>query len=186
MLDLLRSDPRLAVGAVVALLLGAAFLLLLLSRWLAGHTGMPGDAEILASDTGQNRVEKIHDPETRLVGQPDYVLRERVGFRRRLVPAELKPSRRGDTLHESDEMQVTVYMLLMRHAYGREFAGYGYVRYKEKTFRVDLTREREARCLAIADAVREARRVANTRRNHDQRGRCAQCSYVSVCEDRLT
>jgi CRISPR/Cas system-associated exonuclease Cas4 (RecB family) len=170
----------------VALLGGLGLLAYILSDALGGRTGLPGHAEILASDTGQNRVQKIYDPESGLVGQPDYILRERVGFRRRLVPAELKPSRKGDELHEGDEMQITVYMILMRREYGRDFAGFGYVRYKDKTFKVHLTRERELRCLRYAQLVREARRDPGVRRSHSVRGRCAQCSHVGVCSDRLT
>lgn len=183
----LPSDPIwLLVGAGAAVLV-LAIAVLWLSSVLQGRTGLSSSAEIVASDTGQNRVELIEDPGTGLRGQPDYVLQERVGIfrRKKLVPVELKPTRKGRTLHESDEMQIVVYMLLMRARYGRRFAGYGHVRYKDETFTVRLTRERENRCLSYAEGVRQARVADNVDRNHDVEPRCGYCALRDVCDQAL-
>ena len=169
----------------VAALIAAGVAALLLSVFLASRTGLSSRSEVMASDTGQNRVKKLWDPETGLVGQPDYILRERVGFSKKLVPVEVKPTRKGTRLHHSDEMQSTVYMLLMRAEYGKEFAGYAYVRYKEKTFRVRLTRELERLCLQYVGEIRQARQAHNVHRNHDQRVRCLSCAYRPLCDESL-
>lgn len=159
----LSSEVLMAAAALGIFVLAA--LLFWVSGRIEASTGLGSNAEIVASDTGQNRVELIEDKRLGLRGQPDYILRERVGLLRRwkLVPVELKPTRKRRTLYESDELQLVAYMVLMRSRYGRRFAGYGYVRYQDQTFTIRLTREREARLLATANAVREARRLEHVR-----------------------
>lgn len=166
------------LGFVALVVLVTAILMLRISSRLAAGTGLASDAEVLASDTGQNRVARLEDPALGLRGQPDYLLRESVGLlgRRKIVPVEVKPTRQRREPYEGDVMQLVVYMLLVRRKFGRKFAGYGYIRYRDRTFKVKLTPELEASCLAYADLVREARRLGS----HDLESlplpcRCGRC-----------
>lgn len=169
--------------------IGAGGIVVVLLFWvsaiLENSTGLSSGAEVLASDTGQNRVELIRDPYTGLVGKPDYVLLERVFFRKKMVPVELKPTRRSKTLYYGDMMQLVTYMVLLRSEYGSRFAGYGKVRYKEATFTVKLTRALERELQSHAGAVRDARQADYVERNHDERVKCARCPLRTVCAESL-
>lgn len=184
MIETLLAYP-LFTALVVLMLLGG------IALWVSGEmearTGLSSGADVLASDTGQDRVELIRDPKTGLVGQPDFLLEERSGLflRKKVVPVEVKPSRVSDQLYDSDQMQAVVYMLLVRAKYGRRFAGYSYVRYKERTFRVELTDLMERKCLMYANGVREARHSDNVHRSHEQPARCKACSVREACGEAL-
>lgn len=184
MLEVLMEYPLLVGFALLMLMAGLA---LWASSALQARTGLSSSAEILASDTGQERVELIRDPETGLVGQPDFLIEERVGLfrRKKIVPVEVKPSRESDQLYDSDQMQAVVYMLLVQAKYGNRFAGYSYVRYKERTFRVELTDLLRRKCLMYANGVREARQSQNVHRSHEQAGRCRGCSVRDACGEAL-
>lgn len=169
----------------IALLIGLGMLFLWLSSLLESSTGLSSSAEVLASDTSQNRVKTLKDPKTGLMGKPDYLLQERVFFQKKIVPVELKPTRQSRALYPSDEMQLVAYMILCRAAYGSKFAGYGYVRYAEATFRVDLTRKLEQRCIQLIEEVRAARCAEDVPRNHDSSARCGRCPYRFECPDSL-
>lgn len=172
-------------ATAIAAAVFVAVLLLGASALLRRRTGLPGGGRVLASDIGPGRGTRLRDPEHCLSGRPDYLLEQRRRFRRVVVPVELKPSRRGSTLHESDEMQLVVYLLLVRAEFGARAAPVGYARYRDHTFRVRLTRERTRRCLALRDGVRETRRVRDADRSHRQPGRCAHCSFRDVCGQAL-
>lgn len=161
-LGTLTALPLTALLGLLALVTGIlALALYSIATRLEERTGLDSTARVAASDTGQGRVARLEDKRLGMRGQPDYILQERVGLLRRwkVVPVEVKPTRRRRTLYEGDEMQIVSYMLLARRIYGRKFAGYGYVRYHNRTFKVQLTREREKRCLSYANLVREARRL---------------------------
>jgi CRISPR/Cas system-associated exonuclease Cas4 (RecB family) len=154
----------------IALVLVAV--VLFVASWALGRTtGIRGGAS----------VEPLLVDETlRLRGRPDYVVRERG----RLVPIELKPLRRSTVLYESDRMQLVAYLLLVRANYPREFAGYGRVRYRDAEFTVTLDEASEARCSALAERVRAARRT-EVHRTHDIAGKCAACAHRAACGESL-
>ena len=114
------------------------------------------------------------DEARRLRGRPDYLMRRREG----LIPVEFKPLRTSKTLYESDRLQIGTYLMLTR-------APYGIVRYKDATFRVHLTQELEARCLAVADQVRAARRAAVVHRTHNVPAKCGACAHRTACGESL-
>ena len=176
-----EADPLLGLGVAATF----SLLLLVTSRMLARQTGLRGGGRVLASDTGQGGVKRLRDPGTCLSGRPDYLLEERQRLRRVVVPVELKPTRRGSRLYESDEMQLTVYLLLVAAAYPGRGARRGYVRYRDHTFPVRLTAKRKRRCLAFRDAVQATRRAGDAARSHREPGRCARCSFREVCGQAL-
>jgi CRISPR/Cas system-associated exonuclease Cas4 (RecB family) len=123
----------------------------------------------------------LADEKAHVRGRLDYLVRERAGF----VPIELKPLRRSTVLYESDRVQLGVYLLLTRANYPREFAGYGRVRYREAEFTVTLDAELEARCLALAERVRAARRASDVHRTHEIPGKCGACRHREACGENL-
>jgi len=168
----------LAIGLVllaIALLVGA-------SR-IGVATGVRIGAPILASDVGVEPAVMLEAPTLGLRGRPDYLLRER--GRGRIYPVEVKPTRDSTTLYEPDMLQLAAYMLLTESAYGREFAGYGVVRYRSTEFRVALSRDLRRRCLAAAESVRAARRALDVHRSHDVRARCWGCAVGNHCDEQL-
>jgi len=175
--------------AIVAALAGAAGLLLL--RWYRRSSGIPGvlgrDTEVVASDTGAARSVLLRDPQLGLRGKPDYVLEERdADGTSLLVAMEVKPSRRSARLYESDEVQLGAYVLLLRATHGARAASHGYVRYAERSFRVELTPRLEERVRQIVAAVRVGRRAAVVHRSHDVPARCASCPVRDRCDEALS
>jgi CRISPR-associated exonuclease Cas4 len=121
------------------------------------------------------------DQSRHLRGRPDYLLKKRG----KLIPVEVKPLRESQVLYDSDLLQLTTYMLLVRANHADAFAGYGYVRYREKVFRVYLTEALEARCLATADRVRAARTASVVHRTHDVAAKCGACAHRAACGEAL-
>jgi CRISPR/Cas system-associated exonuclease Cas4 (RecB family) len=143
------------------------------------------DVRIIASDTGVVPPRTVRDRALGLYGKPDYVLAEGTGAERRLIPVEVKPRRRSKRLYDSDEIQLGVYLLGMRATYGREAAGFGFVRYAEATFRVELTATLEHRVMVVADAIRAGRAASVIHRSHDIPARCAGCAMRQNCSESL-
>ncbi len=168
----------LAIGLVVV-----ALALLVGARRIGTATGVRTGAPIVASDVGVEPSVLLEAPISRLRGRPDYLLRERA--RGRIYPVEVKPTRESATLFEADLLQIGAYMLLTESTYGREFAGYGLVRYRSAEFRVALTRDLRWRCLAAAEGVRAARRAAEVHRSHRIPARCAGCAVRGRCAEEL-
>ena len=177
---------RLALLGSIALAIVAVVSWLIAWR-LARRTGLDSAARVIASDVGRHDVRTFYDETRRLYGRPDYLLRERTGDGVRVVPVEVKPTRRATRLYESDEMELVTYLLLARASYPSTFAGYGLVRYAETTFRVELTEERERRCLAYAALVRQTRRAerGSVHRSHSVPARCVHCAARHACDEAL-
>lgn len=170
---------------VVAVGCTTALWMLISARHLSVQTGLSSDAVIVASDTGQVKVAKLWDAETGLYGQPDYVLQEQVGGRSMLVPVETKPTRKSARPYESDELQLGVYLILLRANYPDQFAGFGRLTYQSQSFVIELTPALEARVLAQRDGVRADRRSTQVHRNHKVKSKCASCSMRAKCGESL-
>lgn len=176
------------VGLAAAVALACLLLLGLL--WSTRHRssrGFPGltDARIVASDTGVVPPRTARDPKLGLFGKPDYVLVEGTGTERRLIPVEVKPRRRAKRLYESDEIQLGVYLIVMRATYGHEAADFGFVQYAAATFRVELTPALEHRVMEVANAIRAGRSAPVVHRSHDVPARCAGCAMRPNCDESL-
>ena len=70
-------------------------------------------------------------------------------------------------------------------AYGERAARFGYVRYSNGTFRIDLTPDLEMRIRTILTAVRAGRRASVVHRSHAMRVRCANCAARAHCDEAL-
>jgi CRISPR-associated exonuclease Cas4 len=180
------STLLLAFAAAIAALGGLGLLILWRRRRYTGFRTAFGEGSVIvASDTGIASAIVLRDPRLGLRGKPDYLLEQVVGDRRALVPLELKPTRRGSRLYESDEVQVGAYLMLLRAVYPDRAAQAGYVRYSTGTFRIELTSELEGRVRAIVARIRSGREASVVHRSHAITARCANCAMRPHCDETL-
>lgn len=187
LIELVGGDVERARVVVLGAVVLAGVLLLLLSSALSRRTGMSSAADVVASDTGQNRVRLYRSPSMRLSGQPDYILRERSGWtrRRKLVPVEMK-SWRSERLYPAQEIQLAAYLALMKEEHGRAVADYGYVVYGKRSFRVEWSRDLAGRLRgAMAGARAIKARGRHGGRTHDNPAQCRACPYRDRCDESL-
>jgi CRISPR-associated exonuclease Cas4 len=184
--------------------LALAFILLLLTAagaWLAARrgarrSGLP-EGRVVYSDTGapvgriapvtlNERGERQEKPLVShrygLTGRPDYLVRTDDG----IVPVEAKSARcpANGVPYESHLMQLASYCLLVEETTGAGVP-FGVIRYRDRQLRVDYTDELRAALLALLEEMREARRLADVHRSHDETARCAACSYREICAESL-
>jgi CRISPR/Cas system-associated exonuclease Cas4 (RecB family) len=168
---------------LAACLVSVAIVMIGIARRLGRASGVPVGTSVIASDVGVESPLLLEAPGLRIRGRPDYLLRERVGGR--IYPAEVKPTRESTSLFEADAIQLATYMLLVEARYGRDFAGYGLVRYRSAEFRVALTPELRRRCIEAAEGVRTARRSTGVHRSHAIVARCRGCAVRHGCGEVL-
>jgi CRISPR-associated exonuclease Cas4 len=164
---------------MTAALLGALALvaagLALASALVFRRFGVAG--RVVASDSGVARRSRVlRSARYGISGRPDYLVEEGG----RVVPVEVKPSRRSDTPWLRDVVQLAAYCLLVEETEPR-FAGYGYLRYAGRTFRVDFTESLRAELLRTAEALRADLTAFDVDPNHTDPSRCARCPLVRVC-----
>ena len=167
------STTALALIAV-AIALAAASVVLFRRFGIAGH--------VVASDGAVGRPARImRSAHYGISGKPDYLIEEHG----RIVPVELKPSRRGTSPWLRDVVQLAAYCLLLEEAEPR-FAGYGYLRYAGRTFRIDFTESLRAQLLHTIAMLRADLTARDVSPNHDDPRRCARCALVARCGQALT
>ena len=155
--------------AVAALVLGVASFLLL------RRSGMRG--RVVASDSVVARPAAVlRSARYGIAGKPDYLVEERG----RVVPVELKPSRRSDSPWLRDVVQLAAYCLLLEEVEPR-FAGYGYLRYAGRTFRIDFTDSLRSELLGTIADMRADLSSHDVSPNHRDPRRCARCMLVRAC-----
>ncbi|MFL5735249.1 MAG: CRISPR-associated protein Cas4 [Chloroflexia bacterium] len=178
---MLPDELAVAGLALGGLLLALAVVALGLSARYRRLHGIEGD--VVYSDTGAGRVQAKPLYATRygLTGKPDYLIRTRQG----LVPVEVKPGRTDPEPQESHLLQVLAYCLLLEDSEGKA-PPYGLLRYRDDTFKVDYNSRTRAYILDVLDEMKEARKLVEVHRNHEQPGRCRACAYREVCDEDLT
>ena len=182
-----HTQVFLTVIAVVAVV--AVALLQIMAASLQRRTGFsaadnPGSG-IAASDTGAAPAILLRDPSLGLRGKPDYLLRSRIDGHERLVPVEVKPTRRSRRLYDSDRVQLGAYLLALRSTAGEEAAAFGVVRYATESFHVELTAALEADVRSIVLAIRAGRALSRVHRSHDSVARCRSCAVRHACDESL-
>lgn len=146
-----------------------------LFRWF----GVRG--RVIASDSVVARPTTVmRSAEFGISGKPDYLVEERG----RIVPVEIKPLRRSARPWLRDIVQLSAYCLLLEECEPR-FAGYGYLRYANRTFRIDFTDSLRAELLRTAAALRADLVATDVDRDHNDPVRCARCSLRGSCVQAL-
>ncbi len=157
------------VLVAVALLLGVA------SIRLRRRSGLRG--RVIASDSVVSRPSRVlRSARYGIAGKPDYLVREHG----RVAPVELKPSRDSDSPWLRDVVQLAAYCLLLEETEPR-FGGYGYLRYANRTFRIDFTDRVRQELLRTIDGMRADLAASDVLPNHGDPRRCARCMLVAVC-----
>lgn len=171
--------------AAVAMALAFALRYASMARKLAREARIPEDVKIVASDTAASRGKTLRDPGRGLYGRPDYILEEVADGHKKLVPVEIKPTKKSTRLFESDEAQLALYMIVLEHLEPMRAAGYGRVVYSQATFQVTLSDRLRKRVMELAENVREARKSDGVNRTHNIIGRCTGCSLREQCDQVL-
>jgi CRISPR-associated exonuclease Cas4 len=153
----------------VALVLGIASVMLLRRSGIRGR--------VVASDSVVSRPSRVlRSAHYGIAGKPDYLVQEHG----RIAPVELKPSRESDSPWLRDVVQLAAYCLLLEETEPR-FAGYGYLRYAHRTFRIDFTERVRKELLQTIAGMRADLAASDVLPNHHDPRRCARCMLVSVC-----
>jgi CRISPR/Cas system-associated exonuclease Cas4 (RecB family) len=180
-------NEALSISLIIAITL--AVVLLIVSR--RRRSGVPAPV-LIASDLGRHAatVPPLHlsDPRHHVHGTPDllFQITDPEQQRRQYIPVEYKPHRVSRRLYESDELQLVTYLFCVQAHYGEEAAPFGFVWYRDRSFRVELTPERTARCLAVANDVRAARTADTVARSHTSRAKCTSCGVRDRCDQALS
>jgi CRISPR-associated exonuclease Cas4 len=153
----------------------AALILLAASVWLYRRAGLRG--RIIASDGPVSRPSRVlRSARHGISGKPDYLVVEGGS----VAPVELKPSRDSDRPWLRDVVQLAAYCLLVEETHER-FAGYGYLRYSHRTFRIEFTDTMRAEVLRTAEALRGDLTATDVDPNHTDPRRCARCALREPC-----
>lgn len=160
---------------LVLALIGIAIALGVVSVLLLRRSGIRG--RVVASDSVVSRPSRVlRSARYGIAGKPDYLVQEH-GL---IAPVELKPSRESDAPWLRDVVQLAAYCLLLEETEPR-FAGYGYLRYAHRTFRIDFTERVRNELLRTIAGMRADLTASDVLPNHRDPRRCARCMLVSVC-----
>lgn len=166
----------------LALFLAALALLLL---WLGARqqraSGLPTGRVIYADPKLIGAPERpLFDPESMLTGKPDYLVEENG----KVIPVEVKSGWAPPEPHEGHIYQLLAYCLLVERTTGKR-PPYGILRYRNRSFAVDYTREAERELIRLLDEMHEASYAREQHRSHEDPPRCLRCGYRSNCEEKL-
>jgi CRISPR-associated exonuclease Cas4 len=160
---------------LIVVLVAAALLLGVFSMRLLRRSGLRG--RVVASDSVVARPSRVlRSARYGLAGKPDYLVQERG----HIVPVELKPSRESNAPWLRDVVQLAAYCLLLEETDPR-FGGYGYLRYANRTFRIDFTDRVRQELLRTLEGMRADLAASDVLPNHHDPRRCARCMLVAVC-----
>jgi CRISPR-associated exonuclease Cas4 len=168
------------------LLLLLSILLFLISARSQKKVGLPGGRVIYSDTRAWGAVpEPLYDQELGLVGKPDYLIEKG----NTIIPVEVKSSRLPDAPYDSHIFQIAAYCLLVERLMGKR-PPYGIVHYTDRSgasrsFAVDYTSQLESAVIDLIAEIRAAERRKSVSRSHEHQGRCIQCGYNSICEERL-
>ncbi|NLZ26113.1 MAG: Dna2/Cas4 domain-containing protein [Chloroflexi bacterium] len=165
------------------LLLAIALVLILIAIWFKKTSGLPS-GRLIYADTDQLQAVPgpLFDPNLRLVGKPDYVLRLANGA---LVPVDFKSTLAPVEPYRSHVFQVLAYCYLLEQNYGQK-PPYGLIRYQDKSFEVpydELEKETFLRLISQLRTVEASPDAPN--RSHKALARCRGCGYRDSCDQSL-
>jgi CRISPR-associated exonuclease Cas4 len=165
--------------SALALVLG--IILRRLARHLRLRKGFP-EGKIFYDDTAGRAGELLHSERLSLCGKPDYLLVDRGN----LIPVEIKSSYApgGDQPYESHLMQLAAYFVLIEDVLG-PIPPHGFIRYRDRTMKVDNTEILRARIFDVIDRMRALLMRDQIDRSHNQPARCARCSMADLCDESL-
>ena len=163
------------------LLLGCALALIGAAIAMRRSTGLPWRRVAYRDTQAWRRMEQpLVARRYGLVGRPDYLIE--VG--RKLIPVEVKPTRRASEPYPSDLMQLAAYCLLVEETTGTR-PPYGVLRYAQATFQAPFSDRLRDELIALRDEMRTADHKVRSGRSHRQPARCRGCGFVRQCDQAL-
>jgi CRISPR-associated exonuclease Cas4 len=165
------------------LLLAIALVLILIAIWFKKTSGLPS-GRLIYADTDQLQAvpEPLFDPNLRLVGKPDYVLRLANGA---LVPVDFKSTLAPVEPYRSHVFQVLAYCYLLEQSYGQA-PPYGIIRYQNKSFEVPYNESEKETFLLLISQLRVGEACSDApNRSHKSSARCSSCGYRDSCDQSL-
>ena len=172
------------VGFLAILLLVLGLLALSWGRAVQSAAGLPRGRVIYSDTRGWGAVDKpLFSPAYRLVGKPDYLVRQ--GRGRAPIPVEVKSAPAlGAEPRDGHILQLAAYCLLVEVTTGRQPA-YGIIKYADRAFSIENGDGLRSRVLDVLDEMRGAVTEGGASRTHDEARRCAMCGYRHACDERL-
>ena len=145
------------------------------------QAGIPA-GRVIYFDAGQwGKVEKpLYDPELRLTGKPDYLVKQG----EQVIPVEVKSGRAPHVPYDSHIYQLAAYCLLVDHEYGIR-PTHGILHYSNRTFAIDFSAELELSIQTTIREMQERTSRSQVERSHQDGKRCPHCGYRSVCDQAL-
>lgn len=170
---------------LIALLVLAGLVLLWMASRQRSTSGLPAGRVIYSDTRAWGAVEEpLYDPELRLAGRPDYLVKQG----ETLIPVEVKSSRLTGSPYDSHIFQLAAYLWLVHSHYGVR-PPYGILHYSNQTVAIDYTSELEEEFLSLVEELREderrSKRGQEVDRSHDSRFRCLRCGFRSICDQAL-
>lgn len=166
---------------LVLLFILLGVVLFLLARRGRAQSGLPS-GEVVYSDTWRRVERPLFSRDLGLAGRPDYLVEEGG----ELIPVEVKSGAApADGPRDSHVYQLAAYCLLVAETYGRRPAR-GFIRYADRGYSVNFSRELEREMLALLEAMRADLEAEDVHRSHDIAARCRGCGFREVCDETLS
>jgi CRISPR-associated exonuclease Cas4 len=163
------------------LFLVIAIILFFIASHQRRRAGIP-PGKLIYIDTSQwGKVEKpLFDPELRITGKPDYLVRSG----KLVIPIEVKSGQAPQVPYDSHIFQLAAYCLLVERVYGTR-PDHGIIHYPNQTYSIDFTDALES---SIKETIREMQGLTSRSpvdRSHQDARRCQHCGYRSICDQSL-
>lgn len=169
---------QLLIAIVLAILSVIVFYVASVERRKAG---IPTGKVIYIDASQWGKVERpLYDPKIRLAGKPDYLVKKG----KQVIPVEVKSRHAPQTPHDSHIYQLGAYCLLVESEFKRR-PHHGILRYRDKTFAIDFTRDFEK---VLKSTILEMQTKDDHKpldRSHGDGRRCQHCGYRSICDQAL-
>jgi len=158
-----------------------ALVLFMISSRQRRIAGIPAGRVIFTDTNKWAKMEKpLYDPELRLTGKPDYLVRHGA----QVIPIEVKSSRAHLAPPEWHIYQLGAYCVLVEHAFGSR-PPHGILHYSNRTLAIDFTPALEAAIKATIQEMQKRTSQIQVERSHHDHYRCLHCGYRSVCDQAL-
>ena len=165
---------------LILLFLLLGMVLILLARRARERAGLP-EGDVVYSDTWRRVERPLFSRRLGLTGRPDYLVEEG----NEVIPVEVKSAAAPAAgPYEAHVYQLAAYCLLVAEQAGRR-PRRGYIRYADRGYAVDFTRDLERRTLALLDGLRADLEAEEVHRSHDSPARCRGCGFREECSDVL-
>jgi CRISPR-associated exonuclease Cas4 len=168
--------------SVVVVLLAVAGLMLMRARILQEESGLP-DGQVIYTDTGTwfRNEEPLHSSDARLVGKPDYLVKQENG---EIIPVEVKSSPAPESPWPGHIMQLASYCLIVDDVFEVR-PSHGIIQYQDRTFTVRYTEELEEDLLRLMEDMRQDHQADEIDRSHDVAMKCSACGFEEKCLRRI-